>query len=207
MKTIKLLICMAAAAAAFASAKANGQNLTTTYTGIGIGSQVEATWTNGTEVYNRNTGVMTFVGFDAFCVEPFQGLDPGQEVTYQIQDPQSLANYNTIARLVTAYLQSNKTAEDAAAIQWAIWETTSEELLAPSLIDGNIRIMGGAADQNIAYLANGYLASQNSFAPAELTYFKNDTYQDVVSWNVIPEPTSLGLAALSGFFLLRRRRN
>jgi hypothetical protein len=207
MKTTKLLICAVAAAAALVSAVAHGQNLTTTFTGIGVGSQVEASWTNGTEVYNRNTGVMTFVGFDAFCVEPFQGLDPGQEVTYQILDPQLLANRNTIARLVTAYLQSSKTAEDAAAIQWAIWETTSEELLAPSLIDGNIRIMGGAADQNIAYLANGYLDNLNRFAPADLTYLKNDTYQDAVSWNVIPEPSSLGLAALSGFFLLRRRRN
>lgn len=207
MKLPHNLICAVACAAAFASATAHGQNLTSTFHGISVGSQAEGTWTNGHGIYTPFVGVCDFTDFEAFCVEPTQGLDPGQEVVYQIQDPLSLANYDTISRLVGAFLASSRSAVDAAAIQWAIWETTSENLLSPSLADGSVRITGGVPDQEIASRANEYLMNAGSFAPATLVYLKNDTFQDVVSWNAIPEPTSLGLAALSGFFLLRRRRN
>ena len=45
-----------------------------------------------------------------------------------------------------------------------------------------------------------------NYSPVALTYLCNPTRQDVVTWNVVPEPTTAGLAALSGLLLLRRRR-
>lgn len=205
MKTKKLFICTLAIV--FASADAKGQNFPTTYNGVGSGLDITGTWNDGVEVYTEKTGLMNFVGFDAFCVEPFQGIDSGDTLIYQTQLPPDTAKFDTVARLVAAYIASNKTAEDASAIQWAIWETTSEELLAPSLIDGSVRITGVGPNEDIANLANQYLANLNNFAPVGLTYFTNGSFQDVVSWNAIPEPTSLGLVALSGLMLLRRRRN
>ena len=66
----------------------------------------------------------------------------------------------------------------------------------PSLLDGNVRITI-PVNQSTADLANQYLANVNSFAPVALTYLTNTGRQDVVTWNVVPEPGSLGLVAFS----------
>jgi hypothetical protein len=126
-------------------------------------------------------------------------------LTYQVQNPLSLANYDTIARLVGGYLASTGSDQDAAAVQWAIWEVTTESLLSASLFDGSIRIIEPVSE-GTATLANQYLANVKNYTPVALTYLRNDGRQDVVTWNVIPEPASAGLAALSGLLLLRRRR-
>ena len=90
-------------------------------------------------------------------------------------------------------------------MQWAIWEVTTEALLSASLFDGTIRIIEPASE-GTAFLANQYLANVKNYTPVSLTYLRNDGRQDVVTWNVVPEPASAGLAALSGLLLLRRRR-
>jgi hypothetical protein len=143
--------------------------------------------------------------FSAFCVEPLQDISYGETLTYQVQNPLSLANYDTIARLVGGYLASTGSDQDAAAVQWAIWEVTTESLLSASLFDGSIRIIEPVSE-GTATLANQYLANVKNYTPVALTYLRNDGRQDVVTWNVIPEPASAGLAALSGLLLLRRRR-
>lgn len=149
---------------------------------------------------------MNFTGFDAFCVEPLQGISLHDEVIYSIASPETLASYDKISRLVGAYLSSSRSDADAAAIQWAIWETTNESSAEANVFNGNTRITG-SMDLDVANRANEYLMNLDSFTPVTLVYLTNHAAQDVVSWNAIPEPTSLGLAALSGFFLLRRRRN
>lgn len=205
MKTTKLLMCAVALAAAFAATKAHGQNLTATLTGIVPGLTVKGTFNNGNFIQDYASGLMTFSSFTAFCVDPYQDLSYGQTLTYQVQNPSTLANSATIARLVGGYLASSQTDADAAAVQWAIWETTTEALASPSLVNGNVRITA-LANQSTATLANQYLANVNSFAPVNLTYLTNSTYQDVVTWCPVPEPASAGLAALSSLLLLRRRR-
>jgi hypothetical protein len=203
MKTTKLLICAVAVVAALAAAKAKGQTLTANLTGFDPGLSVEGTVDNGSYFGNVDSGVLKFSEFDAFCVEPTQALSFPETLIYQVQSPSSLANSDTIARLVGGYLASAKTADDAAAVHWAIWEVTTESLSSASLLDGNVRI---SAPGNVALLANQYLANVSSYTPVALTYLTNSTRQDVVTWNVVPEPSSAGLAALAGLFLLRRRR-
>lgn len=70
-----------------------------------------------------------------------------------------------------------------------------------------MRLIGGAPELETIGLANEFLNNAPKFEPVTLTYLRNDQYQDMVSWNVIPEPSSLGLAVLSGLLLFRRRRN
>ncbi|MES2437642.1 MAG: hypothetical protein V4584_01160 [Verrucomicrobiota bacterium] len=204
MKSTNLLICAVAVGAAFAAVKANGQNLTATLSGIGPGLAVKGTLDNGT-FHEYPAGVLDYTEFDAFCVEPLEALSYGQVVVYQIQDPLSLAQSATISRLVGGYLASARTDLDAAAVQWAIWETTNETLYSSSLLSGNVRI-ATPYSQNVATLGNQYLSNVNTFAPATLTYLTSAGHQDVVTWNVVPEPGSAGLAALSCLLLLRRRR-
>ena len=117
----------------------------------------------------------------------------------------SLSATDTISRLIGGYLLSSQSAQEAAAVQWAIWEVTTESQLAYSLSDGNVRITS-AQNLDTITLANQYLAQAPSFTPASVTFLSNATRQDVVTWQVIPEPASAGLMALSGLLLFRRRR-
>lgn len=205
MKTTKFLICAISIVAALAAANAKSQTLSATLVDVSPGLSVNGTLDDGAFVQNYESGVLRFAEFDAFCVEPLESLSYGETLVYDIQNPGTLANYDTIARLIGGYLASSQTNEHAAAVQWAIWETTSETLSSPSALTGNVRITTPAGD-SIAALANSYLLNANSFAPASLVYLTSAGRQDVVSWNVVPEPASVGLAALSGLLLLRRRR-
>jgi len=205
MKTTKLLICTVAVAAAVAATKAQSQTLTATLNGISPGLAVNATLDNGSFFQDYPSGVMDFAEFDAFCVEPLQSLSFGETLVYQIQSPLSLASHDSIARLVGGYLASSRSGLDAAAVQWAIWEINAETLSSASLLDGNVRITTPIS-RDTALLANQYLANLSSYTPVALTYLTNETRQDVVTWEVVPEPATAGLAALSGLLLLRRRR-
>jgi len=204
MKTTKLLICAVSIAAALASAKVSAQNISASFVEITPVLNVNGTIDNGAFVQDYPSGVMHFTDFDAFCVEPQQGLSYGEALVYQVQDIGTLSNSDVIARLVGGYLASSQNSLNAAAVQWAIWESTSEVLSSPSLANGNVRI--NPVSQPVADLANQYLANVNSFTPVSLTYLTNDTRQNVVTWNVVPEPASLSMAAFSAVLLLRRRR-
>ena len=203
MKTPKLLICAVAVVAAVAATKAQCQNLTTTLNGITPGLAVSGTFTNGTFL-QIPSGVMDFSEFDAFCVQPLEQAEFGETLVYQIQNPALLDDFRMISHLIGGYLASPRTNADAAAVQWAIWEVNADTTTTRSLLDGAVRI--SSASQDTAVLANQYLMNWNSYTPVALTYLKNEGRQDVVSWEVVPEPATAGLAALSGLLLLRRRR-
>lgn len=205
MKTTKLLMCTVAVAAAFAAVHAKGQNLSATLIEITPGLAVTGTTSGDSNIQTYPAGVLHFTQFDAFCVEPSQDLSYGQTLVYEIQDPSSLANSNTIARLIGGYLASGRTGQDAAAVQWAIWETTSELSVSKSLYDGNVKVITPASEAT-AILGNQYLSQASSYTPVALTYLTNSNHQDVVTWSCVPEPATAGLAALSGILLLRRRR-
>jgi hypothetical protein len=204
--TIKrILSCAAALGFAILASQSKAQNLSATFVEINPGISVQATFNDGATVESHLAGVMKFDSFVAFCVDPYQSIGFGETLIYQIQNPLSLETNNTISRLVGGYLASSQSTQDAAAVQWAIWETMAESILPPSLSNGSVRITDSGAMDTIT-LANQYLTNVNTFAPASLTYLKNDSRQDVVTWCAIPEPTTLGLAAFSGLLFLRRRR-
>ena len=205
MNTTKLLICAVSVAAAVVAAKASAQNLNANYIGVSPGFSVNGTFDNGAGVWNIPSGVMDFTTFGAFCVDPTQGISDNEALVYQTQDLSLLANSNQISRLVGGYLGSSKSAEQAAAVQWAIWEITTEHTSGLSLLDGNVRIVA-PEDTATAILANQYLANINSYNPVQLTYLTNPTRQDIVTWCVVPEPGTMALVAFSGLLLLRRRR-
>ncbi len=205
MKTTKLLICAVAIAAALAAAKSNGQNISATLIGIDPGIPVTGTVDNGSFIQAYPSGVSKFTDFDAFCIEPTQALSYGETLIYQIQNPLSLSATDTVSRLVGGYLLSSQSAQEAAAVQWAIWEVTTESLSAYSLADGNVRITS-ALNLDTITRANQYLAQAPTFTPANVTFLTNASRQDVVTWQAIPEPASAGLMALSALLLFRRRR-
>ncbi len=204
----KLFTCVLTLAAALAVVPARAQNLTATLTGIDPGLTVEGTFNDGQFIQAYPVGLMRFTEFDAFCAEPGQDLAYGETLVFQIQSPATLGvNSDRVARLVGAYLASGMTNRDAAAVQWAIWETVAELSESKSLANGNMRITGaGAQDQDIVLRANEFLANAASFDPVALTYLSNDGRQDVVTWNAVPEPATSGLSALAGSLLLIRRR-
>lgn len=205
MKTTKFLICAVSVAAALSAANANAQSIPATLIDISPVLAVNGTLDNGSFIQDYPSGVLRFTEFEAFCVEPLQDIAYGQTLVYQTQDISLLSNSDTIARLVGGFLSSSRGAQDAAAVQWAIWEITNESLAGPSLLTGNVRITS-PVNQSTADLANQYLANVNNYSPVALTYLTNPDHQDIVTWNVIPEPGSLALAAFSGLLLLRRRR-
>jgi hypothetical protein len=205
MKTTQLLICAISLVAALAAAKTNAQSIPATLVDINPVLSVNGTFNNGSFIQNYPSGVLNFTEFDAFCVEPLQSISYGESLIYQVQDISQLGNSNTIARLIGGYLASTQSAQEAAAVQWAIWEITTESLSSPSLLNGNVRITTPIS-QSTADLANTYLANVNNFSPVALTYLTHSDRQNVVSWNVVPEPGSLMLAAFSGLLLLRRKR-
>lgn len=205
MKTTKFLICAISIAAAVAAVRVNAQAYPATLNEISPGLLVNGTVDNGSYTGDFFSGVMRFDSFDAFCVEPGEPLGYGDNLIYQIQDSSLLSGADTVARLITAYLASPQTADHAAAVQWAIWEATTETLSSPSLLDGVVRI-SIPANQPTATLANQYLANAGNFAPANLVYLTNTGRQDVVTWTPIPEPGTAVLAALSALVVCRRRR-
>lgn len=205
MKTTKLLICAISLAAALAAAKANSQTIPATLIDYSPVLAVNGTLDNGSFIQDYPSGVMRFTEFDAFCVEPLQAISYGESLIYQVQDITQLGNSDSIARLIGGYLASTQSAQEAAAVQWAIWEITTETMSSPSLLNGNVRITT-PVNQSTADLANTYLANVNNFSPVALTYLTNDVRQNVVTWDVVPEPGSLMLAAFSGLLLLRRKR-
>lgn len=204
MKTTKFLICAISIAGLIAAVRANSQTLSATLVDYSPFAIADGTLDNGSSSFNYPAGAMRFTEFDAFCVEPLQGISYGETLIYQVVDSSLLPNVDVIGRLVGGYLASPKSNEDAAAVQWAIWEITNETLLGPSLSDGNVRI--DPASQSIRDLANFYLSNNQNYEPVAITYLTNGNRQDVISWNVIPEPGSAILAGLSSLLLLRRRR-
>lgn len=205
MKTKHLLCAIGAAGALLQSAYS--QTITVNFVEINPNLPVSGSFSAPGNFYDIPSGLVHFQTFDGFCVEPLQALTYGETVVYDIQDPSNLGNSATIASLVGGYLASGRTAVDAAAVQWAIWEVIAEATPgARSLLDGNVMINSTGNGPDVIALANQYLANIANYTPATLTYLHSDTEQDVVTWQVIPEPASAGLVGLSALVLLRRRR-
>ena len=210
MKTRKLLLCAVSITAALVASRAYSQSIPTTYNLVTPGFGVNGTVNDGGLILDYPSGVMSFssTSFDAFCVEPLVDLPYGTSLVYEVTDISTLTNSNAVALVVAYYLSSGQTQEDAAAVQWAIWELTTESSGSFSLADGNVRILAG--DEDTGALANTYLglaqSNPNSLAPASLAYLTNGDQQDVVTWNLVPEPGSAALALLSAVALIGRRR-
>ncbi|RYD38724.1 MAG: hypothetical protein EOP87_01050 [Verrucomicrobiaceae bacterium] len=207
MKTTLLLCAVGFASFAF-SGKAMSQSLITTLVEISPNVPVNGS-VDGSFFQNYPSGTLVFTDFQAFCVEPGQGLSYGQTLTFDLQNPGDLVNSVAISKLVGGFLASGGTALDAAAVQWAIWEVVAELSPTRSVTEGNV-ILSPSSPSNpdgdaVATLANQYLANIDTFAPASLYYLTHPDYQNVVTWT-IPEPGSAALAALSALVLLRRRR-
>lgn len=207
----KLLLCAVGFASFLFTEKAQSQSLTVNFVEIGSHIPVNGS-VNGSHFFDYPSGVSVFQEFQAFCVEPLQDISYGEAVTYDVQDVSNLNNSLLVAKLIGAYLASDQTAQDAAAVQWAIWEVVADLSGTSSLSNGNV-VIGTDSPINphgttIAALGNQYLERmlREEFDPVTLTYLHSDTRQDVITWGVIPEPATAGLAALSALLFFRRRR-
>ncbi|MEP2775905.1 MAG: PEP-CTERM sorting domain-containing protein [Luteolibacter sp.] len=206
MKTNTIIWCAALAATSLCPGLAGGQTIDTTFNNVAPSLIIKGRFVSGATYKSYNSGVMNFkdVTFDAFCVDPWQTISSNQALTYQIQDISTLKNAAIISRLVGGFLASTQSASEAAAVQWAIWEVLAETSSSFTLSSGDVKI--DSVNSATRDLANTYLANQASFTGVQLTYLTNSKSQDMVTWQVVPEPTSAALCALSSIFLLRRRR-
>jgi hypothetical protein len=205
MKTYKFLIAAISVVAALAATNASGQNVSATFLGYENGLIIRGSIDNGNTEWDISSGVSKFSTFDAFCVEPFEILNPNEVMVYQTEVISTLENSTKISKLVGGYLKSSQSAFEAAAVQWAIWEVVAENILSPSLNDGLVRITGtGPNATTVRLLANDYLINVDSFAVAPLTYLTHPDRQNVVVF--VPEPGSIALIVFSGVLLLRRKR-
>ena len=216
MKRYQLLpIYLGSFACVLTAFTVNAQTLEATLTGVNPVLTVNGTFEDGpnTPEYSgaiqfTSTGSGSF-DFETFCAQPLTSVFLGQTLTYDVTSTSFLPNADKIARLAGGYLASGQTSADAAAVQWAVWEIRNENSGTFDLTTGNVRI-DTTSDLATANLGNLYLSQINSYSPASITYLTNTEYQDMIAFspsvNPVPEPTSMGLLALSGALLLRRKR-
>ena len=134
MKATKYLICAISIAAAFAAGRAQSQTLNAKLIDYDPQLTISGTVNNEATTVAYPSGVMNFQNLDnattfqAFCVEPLEDLFYGDELLYQVQDIATLSQAvsNGVEKLVGGFLASTQDAANAAAVQWAIWELTTE---------------------------------------------------------------------------------
>ncbi|MES2475427.1 MAG: PEP-CTERM sorting domain-containing protein [Verrucomicrobiota bacterium] len=223
MKNTTLFAGTIAFASLLVATRSSGQTINANFVQVVPGLNVNGTIDDGGFTQLYTSGVMSFTNFQAFCIEPAQGLANGDMPVYEVQNPLTLDITNKVSRLVGAYLslwggsapvtEQDKVdrSPDAAAIHWAIWEVTTETLGTYSLNDGIVRITGSGSDDTATITrANQFLSNINTYSPATVTFLTNPIYQDVVAWSLVPdqvpEPGSAGLLAFSSLLMLRRRR-
>ncbi|MFT3991067.1 MAG: PEP-CTERM sorting domain-containing protein [Luteolibacter sp.] len=196
------------------AAQVYAQSLEWTFDGESPFLPVYGTINGSSNIQENPAGVMNFTevstgnSFQAFCVEPAVLMSYGDTVTYGIADISELQNSEIIAKLISVYLNSSQGDLDAAAVQWAIWEITNEAASSKSLTEDSGNVYITSDSESVALLANEYLAAASNFTgtPVTLTYLTSDEGQNIVTWQVVPEPGSALLIGLSGVVLLSRRR-
>ena len=196
---LKNICCITVLATLATTGYTNAQDLSGTYLGIDPGVSVKGTF-DGNNFRFVQSGLVQFDGFEAFCIEPTQGISIGEAVDYDVAFTYSTPEVaESISKLVGNFYSSGMTANEAAATQWAIWEVVIDGT-GGSLLTGNTKVV----DSGIASLANGYLGQLPSLPTAEVQFLTNPRRQDMVT--LVPEPTSVSLFALSSLLLFRRKR-
>jgi hypothetical protein len=197
---LKYICCITVLATLATTASTNAQDLSAKYLGIDPGSSVKGTF-DGTNFRFVQSGLVQFEGFEAFCIEPTQGISIGEVVDYDIAFSYSAPDVTeSIAKLVGNYYSSGQTANEAAATQWAIWEVVIDGTTGSSLFTGNTRV----DNAGIGGLANSYLSQLPTLPVADVEFLTNPKRQDMV--RLVPEPASASLFALASLLLFRRRR-
>lgn len=185
------------------------QTLSVSLESVTPSETISGSFTGAGGFSNRIAGVLVFDYADAFCVEPLQSVSGS--VTYDIQPYNSLANADSIARILGTYLGSSKSSLEAASAQWAIWEIVGDGISSRSFRNGNTQIYfdrrTGVLRESIERRALEYydLSQLLSTPAASFVYATNPTSQNVVF--MIPEPSSVMLGILSVSALLIRRRD
>lgn len=214
MKTTKLLLCVAAVAAACSLGRAHAQNIEVQLTGLNPSINGVSTSYDGTNFQSQDIGVLVFDIGPAFCVEPGASLNYPDTLIYSVTDPSTLEANDIIAKLIGGFVASDGSALNAAAVQLAIWEVLGDNSTTGSLMSGNIQIRNEGSAQpvdDLIALAHDYLANVDSYQAVNLTYLVHtgvgdDHRQNVVTWEVVPEPSSVLLLGLSSLALFRRKR-
>jgi hypothetical protein len=190
---------------------AHGQQVTATFSTVNPYLAIQGTHDGGATTLTYASGVMVFSGFSAFCDDVSQSIEYNDTVHYQVVSASSVSHSDLYARIISLYLASDRSALEASAAQWAIWETLTDGEINPSFSTGLTRITDSSAS-NVIAKAMTYLSRAPSQSAANVTFLSSPTKQDMIAFNlnfnaiVIPEP-HVSIAAVLGLLpMLRRRR-
>ncbi|MDB0068086.1 hypothetical protein N9E90_01675 [Akkermansiaceae bacterium] len=147
IKTHKLL----ASVMAFSSA-ASAQSITSTLTSVSPSESVRGTFDNGTVINDKNSGLLNFsnADFEAFCAEPFQFINVGEAITYQV------------APAWTRSKQPERSGQSGNSLP-----SPPEAMISPS------RSTLHSVDGVVSTAAQKYLDNYSSFASTDVTFLTN----------------------------------
>ncbi|MEJ6561347.1 MAG: PEP-CTERM sorting domain-containing protein [Akkermansiaceae bacterium] len=192
---------------AFSSA-ASAQSITSTLTSVSPSESVRGTFDNGTVINDKNSGLLNFsnADFEAFCAEPFQFINVGEAITYQVAPATSYANADAVSKVITAFKSSSMDLIQATGAQWAIWELVAESAGSYDITIAIDTPFADSVDGVVSTAAQKYLDNYSSFASTDVTFLTNSTRQDMVTWSSVLEPSSALLCGFGLLALARRRR-
>ena len=129
---------------------------------------------DGTANYNNEwSAMLIFNQFNALCCDPTQPISIGETVTFTVQDPGTVPNFQVLAELVTEYNASSMDALNTEGAQWAVWKVITDGIDSPSFSSGLVRL--DPTETTVSNLALSYIQNAGNFSPAPITVLANPT--------------------------------